>query len=62
MLRRMTLASIIAASLGQAADAAPRTYDIDPEHAAIAFLVDHIGFAKVLGQFLTTSGTFVFDE
>ncbi|MEM7189581.1 MAG: YceI family protein [Pseudomonadota bacterium] len=62
MLRKFMIAAALTAALGQAATAAPRTYDIDPEHATIAFLVQHIGFAKVLGQFLKTSGSFVFDE
>ena len=44
------------------AHAAPRTYDIDPDHAAIAFKVDHIGYAKTLAQFLKTEGSFVFNE
>jgi polyisoprenoid-binding protein YceI len=42
--------------------AEPREYVLDPEHLAIAFLVDHAGFAKVLGQFARASGTFRFDE
>lgn len=44
------------------ADAAPQRYRIDPEHLTVAFLVDHAGFAKVLGRFLEAQGAFVFDE
>ena len=62
MIRRGAIALTLLAASATAASAAPRTYKIDPEHAAIAFLVDHIGFAKVLGQFTETNGTFVFDE
>lgn len=59
---RILIASLFALSLVPAAQAAPRTYDIDPDHAAIAFTVDHIGYAKTLGQFLSTEGMFVYDE
>lgn len=62
MIRRSAATLILCAMTATAAHAAPRTYQIDPEHATIAFLVDHIGFAKVLGQFTKTSGSFEFDE
>ncbi len=42
--------------------AEPVSYRIDPEHVVVAFLVDHLGFAKVLGSFGDVSGTFIFDE
>lgn len=42
--------------------AAPATYRIDPEHFSIAFLVEHLGFEKVIGQFAEASGEFVYDE
>lgn len=38
------------------------TYEIDPEHLTMAFLVDHAGYAKVLGMFGEASGSFEFDE
>lgn len=59
---RFVLAVLVGLSLVPSAHAAPRTYDIDPDHAAIAFTVDHIGFAKVLGQFLKAEGSFVYNE
>jgi polyisoprenoid-binding protein YceI len=34
---------------------------IDDEHFAVAFLVDHIGYARVLGMFLRAEGHFLFD-
>jgi len=37
-------------------------YEIDPDHLALAFLVDHIGYAKVLGMFRSARGSFRFDE
>ena len=42
--------------------AEPAHYRLDPEHLSIAFLVRHIGYADVLGQFLKAEGNFTFDE
>jgi polyisoprenoid-binding protein YceI len=42
--------------------AAPATYALDPEHMTIAFLTEHIGYAKVLGSFRKATGTYTFDE
>jgi polyisoprenoid-binding protein YceI len=41
---------------------APATYRIDPEHFSIAFLVEHIGYEKLIGMFSRASGEFVYDE
>ena len=43
------------------AAAAPERYRIDPEHLSIGFLVEHIGYAKVLGMFLEGEGGYTFD-
>jgi polyisoprenoid-binding protein YceI len=37
-------------------------FDIDPEHLSIGFMVDHIGYAKILGMFQKASGSYTFDE
>jgi len=37
-------------------------YELDPEHTTVAFLVDHIGYAKVLGMFRAARGSYRFDE
>jgi len=42
--------------------AEPERYQIDPEHLSIGFLVDHIGYAKVLGMFRKAEGAYTFDE
>ncbi len=42
--------------------AEPARYEIDPEHLSIGFLVDHIGYARVLGLFRKAEGSFTFDE
>lgn len=63
MRRIVTLAGVLACAGGASAtDAAPATYEIDPDHATVAFLVAHIGYAKVLGRFTAVEGTFEFDE
>lgn len=40
----------------------PREFIIDDEHFSIGFLVNHVGYADQLGQFLEASGRFVWDE
>lgn len=55
-------AALALAALAERAAAEPARYELDPEHLTIAFLVEHIGYAKVLGQFLTATGGFTFDE
>lgn len=42
--------------------AEPRNFTLDPDHLTVAFLVRHLGFAKVLGVFREVKGTVVFDE
>ena len=42
--------------------AQPARYQLDPDHITVAFLVDHIGFAKVLGMFRAARGSYRFDE
>jgi len=44
------------------AHAQPARYEIDPEHFSVGFLVDHIGYGKVLGMFRNAGGAFTFDE
>ncbi len=45
-----------------AVHAAPRTFQIDPDHLFVTFLVGHGGFAKIVGQFLRGDGRLVYDE
>jgi len=44
------------------AQAQAARYEIDPDHLTLAFLVDHIGYAKVLGMFRSARGSYRFDE
>ena len=56
----MTLCSLVI--IGFAARAEPQQYEIDPEHLTLGFLVEHLGYAKVLGSFQEASGSYQFDE
>ncbi|WP_066265755.1 YceI family protein [Hydrogenophaga palleronii] len=44
------------------AQAQAAKYELDPDHISIGFLVDHIGYAKVLGMFRSARGSYRFDE
>ncbi len=44
------------------AHAQPARYELDPEHITVAFMVDHLGYAKVLGMFRAARGSYSFDE
>ena len=62
-LSRMLAATALAGVLGVApAWAEPRSYTIDPDHFAIGFQVDHIGYADIIGLFLKARGRFEYDE
>lgn len=56
------LIACLALALPLAATAEPRRYEIDPMHLSLGFLVDHVGYGKVLGMFLKASGSYSFDE
>ncbi len=62
--RKWTLVSILCGVTitDLAAHAERREYEIDPEHLTVGFLAEHIGYAKVLGQFREASGSYRFDE
>lgn len=59
-LHGLTLAAALCGA--GSARAEPARYELDPEHLTIAFLVEHIGYAKALGKFLTASGGYTFDS
>lgn len=63
-LRFAVLLGIVTTSILAASPAAARVeqYEIDPEHLSIGFLVDHLGYAKVLGLFRQARGSYRFDE
>ena len=59
---KLVLRVVAFCALSAAAHAQPARYQIDPEHFSVGFLVEHLGYAKVLGIFQKASGTYAFDE
>ena len=57
-----TWSALVVATLCGRAIAEPARYELDPDHLTIAFLVEHIGYAKTLGVFRSASGGYTFDE
>ncbi|KAA0020708.1 YceI family protein [Salinicola corii] len=55
-------ALVLLALASSPANAEPQRFDIDHEHFSIAFMVDHLGYANLLGQFLEGEGAFVYDR
>lgn len=59
-IRGMLAALVVGVS--SASFAEPAKFEIDKEHFSIAFLVEHVGYASTIGQFLEAEGSFVYDE
>ena len=55
-----TLFSLLA--LASPVRAEPARYELDPNHITVAFMVEHLGYAKVLGMFRAARGSYSFDE
>ncbi len=65
LLKTTIVWAAIAASsplLMSTAHAQAARYELDPDHTTVAFLVDHIGYAKILGMFRSARGSYRFDE
>ncbi|AWK89392.1 YceI family protein [Azospirillum thermophilum] len=60
LLATTTLAA--AAPAARPAMAAPVSYKIDPAHLSVAFIVDHLGFSKLIGRFNSAAGDVTFDK
>lgn len=54
--------SFVMAGAATPAQAQPQRFQIDPEHFTVAFMVDHLGYENLLGQFLQGEGSFVYDR
>ena len=63
LVARTSLAAgiLVSAGIAAGASAQPARYELDPEHLTVAFLVEHIGYAKTLGVFRSASGGYTFD-
>jgi polyisoprenoid-binding protein YceI len=55
------LAGLLLALAAAPTRADAERYAIDPEHVSVGFLVDHVGYAKVLGLFRRVTGSYRFD-
>lgn len=61
MIRTIILATALLSTQTAAAWADKARYELDTEHTAIYFTVDHIGYAKTLGIFTGMRGSFMYD-
>jgi len=61
MRRTLATVSMIAATLASATAARATDYTIDPTHSHILFMIDHFGFAKIVGLFSEFNGSISFD-
>jgi polyisoprenoid-binding protein YceI len=59
---RILFAALLLIAASSRAAAEPVDYELDAAHTTVAFLVEHIGYAKTLGQFRSSSGGFRFDD
>lgn len=55
-------AALLATTVAGTVQAAPVAYKIDPAHLSVAFIVNHLGFANMIGRFNTASGEVAFDK
>lgn len=62
VLAAVVIAMAAAVAASPQAQAAPARYQLDPEHVSMGFLVEHLGYAKVLGMFRAVRGSYSFDE
>jgi polyisoprenoid-binding protein YceI len=61
-MRRLLAAALLAATSTLAlAPAQAADYIIDPSHTHVLFMVDHLGFSKMIGFFKDVSGKLSFD-
>lgn len=65
MFRILTLSTLLGLSAALASSpvlAAAQRYTLDSAHTTVAFLVEHVGYAKTLGYFSDVSGSFSYDQ
>lgn len=60
MLKKL-IALVCVSMLASPVYAASERFTLDKSHTTVAFLVDHVGFAKTLGYFSSVSGSFNYD-
>lgn len=62
-LKTLTAAAAVTAALAlaPAAKAEPETFVIDQTHSNVVFMLNHLGYANMIGQFQDYEGEFTFD-
>ena len=60
--RTLGLAAVALLLAATPARAEPARYLLDPEHVSVGFLVEHVGYARILGLFRQVTGEYRFDE
>ncbi len=58
---RTLVSAAILSTLAAGAQADMARYELDPEHTALYFTIEHIGYARVLGFFPDVEGSFTYD-
>jgi polyisoprenoid-binding protein YceI len=58
---RLLSTAVVLAATALSAPAFAADYKIDPSHTHVLFMVDHLGFSKMIGVFADTAGTIGFD-
>jgi len=63
-MKKLLATLILAAGVffGSGSALATDKYTLDPAHTTVAFLINHVGYAKTLGLFTDVSGSFSFDQ
>ena len=62
MKKTLFAAALLVSAAVAPASAAPVAYKIDPSHLSVAFIVNHLGFANLIGRFNTAAGDVSFDK
>ena len=61
-MRALGVALLMLMAWASPVRAEPARFELDPNHITVAFMVDHLGYAKVLGTFRAARGSYTFDE
>lgn len=62
MFKQCLIASLLVMGLSTNAYAKLQSYKIDSNHAHVVWSIEHLGFAKTMGQFTDISGIINFDK
>jgi polyisoprenoid-binding protein YceI len=60
-MKKLTIATLLGATIASAAYADPVTYTLDPSHSQIVFSYNHLGYSRTTGMFSGFEGTIELD-